>query len=145
VGDVSTDTFRTLVPLPHHRQVFDHLHWQAHPRLQAMRRIIYYRYVWCGLARDITAWARECLHCQRGKVHPHVQLWPVHMTVTEGLFSHIHVDLMGPLLASEGATYMLTVIDRNTRGFEVLPLSDISAKSCASLRRVELRGMACQQ
>jgi hypothetical protein len=28
---------------------------------------------------------------------------------------------------------MFTVIDRNTRWFEVLPLSDISAKSCAAV------------
>jgi hypothetical protein len=42
-------------------------------------------------------------------------------------FSHIHVDLVGPLPASEGATYVFTVIDRNTRWFEALPLSDISA------------------
>jgi transposase InsO family protein len=48
-------------------------------------------------------------------------------------FSHIHVDLVGPLPASEGATYIFTVIDRNTRWFEALPLCDISAKSCASV------------
>jgi hypothetical protein len=40
-------------------------------------------------------------------------------------------DLVGPLPASEGATYVFTVIDRNTRWFEALPLNDISAKSCA--------------
>jgi transposase InsO family protein len=40
---------------------------------------------------------------------------------------------MGPLPASEGATYVFTVIDRNTRWFEALPLSDISAKSFAAV------------
>jgi Integrase zinc binding domain len=132
-GDMSTGTFRTLVPLPHRRQVFDHLHRPAHPRLQATRRIIYSRYVWRGLAWDVMAWARECLSCQRGKVHRHVWLLPVHVTVSERRFSHINVDLVGPLPASEGATYVFTVIDRNTRWFEALPLSDISAKPCASV------------
>jgi transposase InsO family protein len=42
-------------------------------------------------------------------------------------FSHIHVDLVGLLPASEGATYVFTVINRNTRWF------DISAKSCDSV------------
>jgi transposase InsO family protein len=37
----------------------------------------------------------------------------------------------GPLPASEGATYVFTVIDRNMRWFEALLLSDISEKSCA--------------
>jgi RNase H-like domain found in reverse transcriptase/Integrase zinc binding domain len=68
-GDVSTGTFRPLVPLPHRRQVFDHLHRPAHPGLRATRCILSSRYVWRGLARDVTAWARECLSCQRGKVH----------------------------------------------------------------------------
>jgi Integrase zinc binding domain len=114
-GDVSTSTFRPLVPLPHRCQVFDHLHWLAHPGLRATHRIISSRYVWHGFARHVTAWARECLNCQRGKVHCHVRLRPVHMKVPERRFSHIHVDLMGPLLALEGATYMFMVIDRNTR------------------------------
>jgi transposase InsO family protein len=48
-------------------------------------------------------------------------------------FSHIHVELVGPLPTSEGATYVFTVIDRNTWWFESLPLNDISAKSCASV------------
>jgi Integrase zinc binding domain len=76
-GDVSTGTFRPLVPLPHRRQVFDHLHRPAHPGLRATRRIISSRYVWRALARDVMAWARECLSCQKGKVHRHVRLPPV--------------------------------------------------------------------
>jgi Integrase zinc binding domain/Integrase core domain len=130
---VSTGTFRPLVPLPHRRQVFDHLHRPAHPGLRATRRIISSRYVWRGLVRDVMSWARECFECQKGKVHRHVQLWPVHMMVPERRFSHIHVDLLGPLPASEGTTYVFTVIDRNTRLFEALPLSDVFAKSCAAV------------
>jgi Integrase core domain/Integrase zinc binding domain len=130
-GVVSTGTFRPLVPLPHRRQVFDHLHQLAHSGLRATCRIISFRYVWRGLARDVTAWARECLNCQRGKVHCHVQLRPVHVMVSERRFSHIPVDLVRPLPAQEGATYVFTVIDRNTRWFQALPLADISAKTCA--------------
>jgi Integrase zinc binding domain len=128
-GDVSTGTFRHLLSLPHRRQVFDHLNQPAHPGLQATRRIFSFRYMWRGLARDVTAWARKCLSCQRGKVHRHVRLQPVHVTVPEQWFSHIHEDLVGPLPVSEGATYVFTV----TRRFEARPLSDISAKSCAAV------------
>jgi hypothetical protein len=48
-------------------------------------------------------------------------------------FLYVHVDLVVPLPASEDATYVFTVMDRNTRWVEVLPLSDISAKSCAAV------------
>jgi transposase InsO family protein len=65
-------------------------------------------------------------------VHRHVRLRPVHVTVLERRFSHIHVDLVGPLPASEGPNYVFTVIDRNTRCFEAFTLSDISAKSCTA-------------
>jgi cleavage and polyadenylation specificity factor subunit 1 len=81
----------------------------------------------------MTTWAAECLNCQKGKVHRHVRLRPHHVAVPGQQFSHLHVDLVGLLPASEGATYVFTVIDRNTRWFEVLPLNDISAKSCASV------------
>jgi hypothetical protein len=57
----------------------------------------------------------ECLGCQKSKVHHHVQLRPQHITVLVQLFSHIHVDLVGMLPASEGATYVFTGIGRNTR------------------------------
>jgi hypothetical protein len=62
-GDVPTSTFRPLVPLPHRRQVFDHLHSPAHPGRQATCHLISSRYVWRGLAKDVTAWAAECLKC----------------------------------------------------------------------------------
>jgi hypothetical protein len=44
-GDVSTSTFLPLVQLPHHRQVFDHLHSPAHPGRRATFRLISSRYV----------------------------------------------------------------------------------------------------
>jgi hypothetical protein len=44
------------------------------------------------------------------------------VAVPEQRFSHIYVDLVRPQSTSEGTTYVFTVIDRNTRWFEVLPL-----------------------
>ena len=39
-------------------------------------------------------------------------------------FSHVHVDLVGPLPASrDGSTYLLTMIDQSTRWPEAVPLS----------------------
>jgi hypothetical protein len=54
----------------------------------------------------------NCLKCQRGKVHRHVRLRSQHVAVPAQRFSHIHVDLVGPLPASKGATYVF--IDSNT-------------------------------
>ena len=46
-------------------------------------------------------------------------------------FSHIHVDLVGPLPASEGFTHLFNVIDRTTCWAEVVPLRSTAAADCA--------------
>ena len=44
--------------------------------------------------------------------------------VPSGRFKHIHVDLVGPLMASdEGYTHVMTMVNRTTRWMEVIPLS----------------------
>jgi hypothetical protein len=38
-------------------------------------------------------------------------------------FSHLHVDLVGPLPASKGFTYLFTIIDRTSRWPEAIPIA----------------------
>ena len=52
-------------------------------------------------------------------------------TIPDERFSHVHLDVVGPLPASEGQTYLLTAICRVTRHFEAMPFRDITAKSYA--------------
>ncbi len=132
IGDSSTGTFRPLVPRDLQQQVFEHLHGTAHPGRRATRRLISFRYVWKGLSTDLIAWAKACLGCQRVKVHSHVQLPPQHITVPTRRFSHIHLDLLGPLLASKGFTYLFTIIDRTSRWPEAIPIASNSTVDCAN-------------
>jgi IS30 family transposase len=49
-------------------------------------------------------------------------------------FSHVHVDLVGPLPRSEcGHTFLMTMIDRTTRWPEIVPVVNATAQECADI------------
>jgi hypothetical protein len=123
IGNSSTGPFRPLVPRDLQLQLFEHLHGTAHPRRRETCRLISSRYVWKGLSTDVTAWAKACLGCQRANVHSHVQVPPQHIPVPTRHFSHIHVDLVGPLPASKGFTYLFTINDRTSSWAEAIPIA----------------------
>ncbi len=87
--------------------------------------------MWRGLSSDVTAWARGCLARQRGKIHRHTCLAPQPIPIPLRRFSHLHVDLVGPLQDSNNFNYIFTIIDRTSKWMETIPLSDTSAVACA--------------
>jgi hypothetical protein len=95
--DVSTGVFRPIVGQKFRKNIFAHFHNVAHPGRLTSRRIISSRFVWRDLSSDITAWTRRCLSCQWGKIHCHIRLAPQPIPIPQRRFSHLHVDLVGPL------------------------------------------------
>ena len=132
LGDVSFKVFRPLVPVDFRRSIFDTLHGVAHPGSRASKRLISSRFVWTGMATDITRWARQCVACQTSKVGRHIQLAPALIPVPAQRFSHIHIDLVGPLPASGDFTHIFTVVDRSTRWPVAVPMSSTSTAACAA-------------
>jgi transposase InsO family protein len=130
-GDMSTGTFRPLVPAAMRTEVMESIHAVSHPGTRATVRLVSARFCWPRLAASVTVFARECLDCQRSKVSTHVHLTPEVIDVPGRRFAHVHVDLVGPLPASRGFTYLFTVIDRTTRWPEAFPLSSMSSADCA--------------
>ena len=57
-------------------------------------------------------WARSCLQCQRSKKQNHVKTFVPAILVPPRRFSHVHIDIIGPLPSSQGCSYLLTMIDR---------------------------------
>jgi hypothetical protein len=67
------------------------------------------------------------------KVLRHVQVPLQHIQVPTHRFSHIHVDLVGLLLASKGFTYLFTIIDRISRWPESIPIAATSTVDCVNV------------
>jgi hypothetical protein len=88
--------------------------------------------VWPWLASQVAAWCRDCQQCQRAKVTSQPISPPCLIANPIQRFSHIHIDLVGPLPASrEGFIHLFTVVDRSTRWAEAIPLRSTSAACCA--------------
>jgi hypothetical protein len=84
------------------------------------------------MGTDIADWYSECQACNRGKVTRHVRAPLQAIAVPDRCFSHLHVDLVGPLPTSqEGYSHLLTVIDRSSRWIEAIPMASTSAQACA--------------
>jgi hypothetical protein len=58
------------VPEKFKKYFFSHPHNISHLGRLAYWCLVSSRYVCCGLAKDVAAWAKTCSHCQQSKTHP---------------------------------------------------------------------------
>lgn len=131
--DLSAGRTRPLVPSAMKRVAFDAIHGMAHPGMRATRRLVSERFVWRRLASECNSWTRSCLDCQRSKVQRHAKAQVQFIPVPGRRFSHVHIDIVGPLPQSRGYTHLLTIIDRSTRWPEAVPLTSTASTDCADV------------
>ncbi len=87
----------------------------VHPGIRASRCLISHRFLWRGMRTDIANWCRDCQACQMSKTTRQSAVAVQPIPVPSRRFSHVHVDLVGPLATStEGWSY-ITMMDRSTR------------------------------
>ena len=129
--DVYSGSPRPVVPSTLRHQLFLALHGLSHPGARPYQRLLFFEFVWPGLAKDVGLWTRSCLRCQQSKIQSHVKSSIPRITVPGRRFFLVHLDLVGPLPSSQGFNYLLTMINGTLQWREAVPLSSITSKACA--------------
>merc|ERR1712035_299109 len=128
--DTSEGRPRPLVPAPLRKLVFNTIHSLSHPSGRSTARLLKERFVWPSISRDAKEWTRNCISCQTAKVTRHTIPPTGSLPQPTRRFSHIHVDIVGPLPKSDGFKYLFTIIDRSTRWPDAIPIPDATTQSC---------------
>ena len=108
------------VPKSFRRRVFNTIHGLFHPSIRSTIQLIMSKFVW----------QRTSVSGCTAAIHTKTVLGD--FPQPQRIFSHIHVDIAGPIPASNRFRYLFTVIDRLARWPEATPMEDETATSCAS-------------
>ena len=116
--DVSTGTPRPVIPQNRKKPVFNLIHGLSHPGVKATRRLMTEKFVWHNINKEVSGWARNCIACQRSKIHRHIKAPLLHSEITARRFHNVNVDLTddsGPIHKMAGSYSVIRHVNHRLR------------------------------
>lgn len=132
IYDTTGSRHRLYIPACLRRKIFEQYHNVSHMGKRPMKRLLGNHCFWPTIAADIEQWCDTCLECQSSKVTRHIKTAPEVIPMPKTRFSHVHIDLVGPLTPSNGFRYMLTMVDRFSRWPEVCLIPNMETTTVAT-------------
>ena len=130
--EMSTGKSRPFVPLPMRELIIRSFHQFVHPGQKATAKKIEDRYYWPHLKKDTSEYISRCDICLRTKAGRTIAPPVKNKPVLAPRFSDLEIDVVGPLPASEGMRYLLTVLCRTSRWVEAIPMAEATSASCCT-------------
>jgi len=93
------------------------------------------QYWWPGLKENIKKYIQRCFKCQQNKVQYQKKAEELHpLDILQELWQEISIDIIGPLLKSNGMDAIVVIIDRFTKMIHLkATMTNISSKGIAKI------------
>ena len=113
-ADSGIEMFRVIVPDSLKAAVWAYLHGNIHQGKETTLDSISKGYYWPTMQNDIAYWTRCCPLCQLNKTSRYQKQKLENFPGYPHRLEVIHIDLVGPLVESDGNKYIMTMKDRAT-------------------------------
>ena len=124
--------FRPIVPEELQAFIFHQFHDVIHQGQEKSVDIIQAHYYWPGMTKAIKSWVASCPKCQCCKTTRHNRAKLSNFPADVKRLQTVHIDIVGPIVPSNGYKYILTMRCRTT-GFTIA--APLRNKSSASVIR----------
>ena len=130
--EVSGPKPRPLLPAKYRQNIIQTFHHLDHANHKEVARRTSENYYWPKLASQVKEFCKSCHGCQSVKTHKYLNPGQGNFPVAEKRFSDLTVDVIGPLVESDGFKYIFTCIDRVSHWVEAISMREASTEACAT-------------